>query len=68
MSQYTKRTFAEVHLDRLAHNLERLKELAPGKKICAMVKADEMCIRDSFSRRELYTCVRIRFISFSGSC
>lgn len=40
MSQYTKRTFAEVHLDRLAHNLERLKELAPGKKICAMVKAD----------------------------
>ena len=40
MTKETRRTWAEIHLDRLAHNYRLLRERAPHSKFVGLVKAN----------------------------
>ena len=40
MTKETRRTWAEIHLDRLARNYEKLRSLAPNSKFGGLVKAN----------------------------
>ena len=40
MTKETRRTWAEIHLDRLAHNYRALRARAPGSKFVGLVKAN----------------------------
>lgn len=40
MTRETKRTWAEIHLDRLAHNYHELRKRAPECKFVGLVKAN----------------------------
>ena len=48
MESTLRRTWAEIDLDALAHNYRTLRaHVGPAVKFLGVVKADEMCIRDS---------------------
>ena len=40
MNKQTRRTWAEIHLDRLARNYAKLRSLAPNSKFGGLVKAN----------------------------
>lgn len=40
MTKETRRTWAEIHLDRLAHNYHELRKRAPQSKFVGLVKAN----------------------------
>ena len=40
MTKETRRTWAEIHLDRLAHNYHALRTRAPQSKFVGLVKAN----------------------------
>lgn len=40
MTELTRRTWAEIHLDRLEHNYQALRALAPDSKFAGLVKAN----------------------------
>ncbi len=43
MMDFTKRTWAEIDISALLHNLEIIKQNANGKEIMAVIKADAYC-------------------------
>ncbi len=53
MQKFLRRTWAEINLDHLVHNISVLRERAAGKELMAIVKADAYGHGDHIIAREL---------------
>lgn len=57
MEHFLHRTWAQIHLDRMAHNIAQIKKrLRPGCKLLSVVKADGYGHGDEFTARLMESC------------
>lgn len=57
MELFLQRTWAQIHLDRMAHNITQIRErLRPGCKLLSVVKADGYGHGDEFTARLMEEC------------